>query len=125
MANYHTLGEAEGVEHTNNVSDELMLGVRFDWLRGVGFAVTTLIRSNSAKPRIRQCLHLMAPGIPQFRKAVAHHNRVALPRFGDVHSDAVGVDLLMFEIAHEGLLSESMIAGTGPAANQRQVEASG
>jgi hypothetical protein len=61
VTNNDTLGDPERVEHTDYVSDEALLSVLFDWSRGVGFTVATLIRSDGVKSCVDERADLMPP----------------------------------------------------------------
>src|SRR5689334_10863224 len=100
MPDNHALGQPEGIEHAHDISDELALGVGFDRLRRVSFTIAALIGRNGAKSRLSEGMHLMAPGVPQLGKAVAHYDRVALSGFGHMHPNSIRGDLLMPEITH-------------------------
>ena len=92
--------DAERVEQPGEVADEVMDAVLLDGGGRVGVAVAALVRRDGAEARIGQGAQLMAPRIPQLRKAVAQEHRKAAARLDDVHADAVGVDVLVGEVGH-------------------------
>src|SRR5205807_3760627 len=77
MADNDAPFDTEGVEHADYVRNKLPLGIRFDGSRRVRFAVASLIGCEGAKTGCGERPHLMPPRIPEFRKSVTHHNRIA------------------------------------------------
>ena len=65
--------------------------------RHVGGAVAALVGREHVVPGVAQRAQLVAPRVPALGEAVAEHDRAAVvgPGLGDVHADAVGVDVPM------------------------------
>ena len=61
MADNYAFGEAKRIEHAHNVSNQLLLGIRFDWLWRISFTIAALIRRDSVKSGLSECAHLMPP----------------------------------------------------------------
>ena len=80
----------EGMDQTDYVSNQLENIVGFNGFRTIGFSVPPLVRSNSVIPRFSQGRKLMPPGVPQFRKSMAHNDQGAFSLLGNLHLDAVG-----------------------------------
>src|SRR5262249_61535634 len=85
------LVDLQGVEQPGQIADEMMDRVRADVLRRTGVTVAALIGGDGAKARRCDGFHLMPPGVPKLREAVAEKHRKALPGLGDGHGAAVGL----------------------------------
>src|SRR5271165_3512778 len=67
-------------------------GVLVDRVGTLSLAIAAHVGSHHPEPGLGECRELMAPRIPAFGKAVAQRDEGTLTRFGEVHSDAVGLD---------------------------------
>ena len=87
--------DAARVEQADDVAHEMELRVLIDGRGHVGGAVAPLVGSEHVVPGLAQHLQLVAPRVPAFGEAVAEHDGrpVVGPGFGDVHANAVGVDV--------------------------------
>jgi hypothetical protein len=102
MANDYAFFDPHRVEHPDQVGDDLALGVSLGRLRTAGLAVAALVGRDRTQSGARERVHLMTPRVPQFRKSVAHHDRIAFTAFSDMHPDPIGIDEAMLELAHSG-----------------------
>ena len=75
--------------------------VLVDARRHVGGAVAPLVGSEHVEPGVAERAQLVSPRVPALGEPVAQHDRrpVLGPRLGDVHADAVGVDVPMADRA--------------------------
>ena len=105
MAHHDGLGDAELVEHPDEIPDEVQLRVLVDALGRIGLPVAALVGRDHVVTGVAERAELMAPGVPALGEPVAqHHGRaVSGAGLGEVHADAVGV--------HEPLADEGKACG--------------
>ena len=89
MAHQKDLFDTEFIEETDKVTDDEECRVGRDGGRGVGVAVATKVRGNSAVAAGREVEELLAPGVPEFREAVKEKDGWAGPYRCHVHVYAV------------------------------------
>jgi hypothetical protein len=77
----------------------LALSESLDRFRRAGLPVAALVRRDRAEAGLRQRLQLMAPGVPEFGKTMAHHDRKALAGLSQMHFDTIGLDESMDELS--------------------------
>ena len=87
--------DAARVEQADDVADEMELRVLVDARGHVGGAVAALVGREHVVAGVTQCLQLVTPRVPALGESVAEHDGgpVVGPGVGDVHADAVGVDV--------------------------------
>ena len=92
--------DAEGVEHPDDVADEVELGVLVDPARHVGLAVAALVGRDRVVPGVAEGAELVPPRVPAFREAMTQHDGAPVggPGLGHVHPDPVGVDEAMAQV---------------------------
>ena len=100
MADDHALFDLQRVEHPDDVLHQFAHLVSLYRLRTIGLAVAALVGRDRAKAGVGERAELMAPRVPELRKAVAENHRKALARLDHMHPDAVGVDEFVDQFAH-------------------------
>ncbi len=88
---------AEGIEQTGDVGGDVLAAV-VGGVRGrVGVAIAAHVGSDGAIARIGEGRELVPPRIPELGEAVDHDDGKAFARLGDMHRDAVGLDLVVLD----------------------------
>jgi hypothetical protein len=80
------------MDQSNYIAGQLENVICLDWLRPIGLPVATLIWSHHMEACISECGHLMPPGIPALREAMAEDRQRPLALLDEVHLNAIGVD---------------------------------
>jgi hypothetical protein len=88
------------MNQSNYVAGQLENVICLDWLRPIGLAVATLVRSHHMEPCLSECWDLVPPGIPALWEAMAENDQGPLTLLGKVHLNAVGVDESVFYCCH-------------------------
>jgi hypothetical protein len=91
---------AERVEDPDHVADEVKERIFLDLLRTVGLPIAAHVGGDRAPARFGERAQLMPPGVPGFRKAVAHQDERRLSRLGEMDADAVCLDRPMCDPCH-------------------------
>ena len=89
----------ERVEEADDIAGQMKQRVLVDRLRPVGLAIAAHIGRHRVEPGRRQRGQLMPPGVPALGKTVAHDDERAFTLLGDVHANAVRLDIPMSDLA--------------------------
>ena len=100
MADDDCRRDLERIEQTHHVTDQMEDRILIDPLGCVALAIAAHVRRNRVEARRGQRIDLVTPGIPGFRKAVAHQHQGPFALFGDVEADAVALDDSLRWFAH-------------------------
>src|SRR5215470_19474598 len=74
-------------EQPYQIADQVKDRVLIDRLGPVALAVAAHVRGNDVEARLSQRVDLAAPGVRDFREAVAEQNKRALTLFDDIRRD--------------------------------------
>jgi hypothetical protein len=99
MADDNSGFHSERVYQADDIAGQLKYVVCLQRLRPIRLAITTHIRRDHSIPGVRQWTKLMPPSIPGLRKSMQKHNQRAIAYIGVMHSDSVGHDELMADLA--------------------------
>jgi len=74
MADNESCGRFQRVEQARQVADQMEDGILIDRLGGVALAIAAHVQRDGVEAGGGERVDLVAPGIPGFRKAVAHQH---------------------------------------------------
>jgi hypothetical protein len=89
--------ETKSIEQPQEVADPRLEVVPARW--GAGPSESPLVK----RPQlvvIRETINYEAPGVPVLREPVQQDDRSAVPGFGDMNSDAIGMDVAVTNSRH-------------------------
>src|SRR5215469_631585 len=83
---------AQCMNQADDVGCEMRYVVRLNCLWRVRLPVSALIGSHDVITRLRELGHLVSPGIPGFRPAMAEDDERPCAFFGQMHADSVALN---------------------------------
>ena len=100
MSDNHSSLFAERIEHADHVADEVKQRIALDFGRLIRQAVAAHVGRNGMKPRRRQCVQLVAPGIPGLWESMTEQHERAAALLGDMNADAIGLNGTVRRLTH-------------------------
>ncbi len=94
------LFEIEGIEEAGDVGADDARAVGGGIRGGVGAAVAAHVRRDGVEAGIAKGAELVTPGVPELGPAMAEDHGEAGAAFGDVHRNAICLDLAMGDFGH-------------------------
>src|SRR5215472_6419125 len=104
---WHDLFHIGDLRAAYQIADRVKDRVLIDRLGPVALAVAEHVRGNDMEARLSQRVDLAAPGVRDFREAVAEQNKRALTLLDDIQADAIGLDDPLVWFAHRPRPSRS------------------
>jgi hypothetical protein len=98
MTNNDRFLDAQGIQQTHYVANQVEKGVLINCHWTFRLAIATHIRRHGAKPSFSKHRELMTPGVPCLREAVTEENNRSFSLFGHMNADSIGLNYVMFQI---------------------------